>query len=117
MPEQMLEPTHHSPRPKKPSPFPVPIFLIRVGHGPATGKRIIKNVLGKTQTEVKEKLAVAMEDANDLDLARSDDYAAGSCPASWYTLSAKPNLRISTAKYYCRSIGFHGNHRISFTGG
>ena len=27
-----------------------------VGHDPETGKAIIKNVLGKTQTEVKEKL-------------------------------------------------------------
>ena len=28
------------------------------GYDPATGKRIIKNVLGKAQAEVKEKLAV-----------------------------------------------------------
>ena len=27
-----------------------------VGHDPATGKQIFKNVLGKTQTEVKKKL-------------------------------------------------------------
>ena len=39
------------------------------GYDPATGKRIIKNVLGKTQAEVKEKLAAAMEDAKDLDVA------------------------------------------------
>ena len=29
------------------------------GYDPETGKRIIKNVLGKTQAEVKEKLAQA----------------------------------------------------------
>ena len=31
------------------------------GHDPATGKTIYKNVLGKTQTEVKEKLKRAIE--------------------------------------------------------
>ena len=31
-----------------------------VGHDPETGKAIIKNVLGKTQTEVKEKLKKAI---------------------------------------------------------
>ncbi len=48
------------------------------GYDSVTGKRIIKNVLGKTQAEVKEKLAVAMDDAKDLDVARSDDYTVGS---------------------------------------
>ena len=33
------------------------------GYNPETGKRIIKNVLGKTQTECKAKLAAAMEEA------------------------------------------------------
>ena len=33
-----------------------------VGHDPETGKAIIKNVLGKTQTEVKEKLKRAIEE-------------------------------------------------------
>ena len=48
------------------------------GYDPATGKRIIKNVLGKTQAEVKEKLAAALDDAKDLDVSRSDDYTVGS---------------------------------------
>ena len=33
-----------------------------VGHDPETGKSIIKNVLGKTQAEVKEKLKKAIEE-------------------------------------------------------
>ena len=33
-----------------------------VGHDPETGKAIIKNVLGKTQAEVKEKLKKAIEE-------------------------------------------------------
>lgn len=49
------------------------------GYDPATGKRVIKNVLGKTRAEVKEKLAAAIEDIKDLNLARSDDYTVGSC--------------------------------------
>jgi len=35
---------------------------ITAGYDPETGKRIIKNVLGKTQAEVKQKLKRAVED-------------------------------------------------------
>ena len=48
------------------------------GYAPATGKRIIKNVLGKTQAEVKGKLSATMDCTKDLDVARSDDYTTGS---------------------------------------
>ena len=44
------------------------------GYDPATGKRIIKNVLDKTQAEVKKKLALAIDSTKDLDVARMDDY-------------------------------------------
>lgn len=47
------------------------------GYDPAAGKRIIKNVLGKTQAEVKEKLAQAMESIKDLGVTRMDDYTVG----------------------------------------
>ena len=33
------------------------------GYDPETGKRIIKNVLGKTQAEVKEKLKTAISES------------------------------------------------------
>ena len=82
------------------------------GYEPTTGKRIIKNVLGKTQAEVKEKLAAALEDTKDLDVPRSDDYTVGSWLTNWYTLYAKPNVRVSTAEYYRRSIELHVNPRI-----
>ena len=36
------------------------------GYDPATGKRIIKNVLGKTQAEVKSKLSKVLEETKDL---------------------------------------------------
>ena len=44
------------------------------GYHPDTGKRIIKNVLGKTQAEVKAKLARAIEESKEIDLIRSDEY-------------------------------------------
>lgn len=82
------------------------------GYDSATGKRIIKNVLGKTQAEVKEKLAQAMESIKDLDVARMDDYTVGTWLTSRYNLYAKPNVRVSTAEYYRRSIELHVNPRI-----
>ena len=42
-----------------------------VGHDPETGKSIIKNVLGKTQAEVKEKLKKAIEEIFFIDYGRS----------------------------------------------
>ena len=38
-----------------------------VGHDPETGKAIIKNILGKTQAEVKEKLKKAIEENVGID--------------------------------------------------
>lgn len=49
------------------------------GYDSVTGKRIIKNVLGKTQAEVKEKLSLSKDNAKYLDVARFDDYTVGSC--------------------------------------
>ena len=41
------------------------------GHDPRTGKRITKNVLGKTQAEVREKLKTAIAEAEQVDVARA----------------------------------------------
>ena len=46
-------------------------------YDPATGKQKIKNVLGKTQAEVKEKLKKAIADSQRLDMNRSTRYKAG----------------------------------------
>ncbi len=77
------------------------------GYHPETGKRITKNVLGKTQAEVKEKLAKAIEDNKELDLLRSDEYTVAQWLQLWYELYAKPNIRPSTADYYRRCIELH----------
>lgn len=54
-----------------------------------TGKRIIKNVLGKTQAEVREKLKRALEETNGMDVARADDFTA----ATWLKtgMTSMPN--------------------------
>ena len=82
------------------------------GYDEKTGKRITKSVLGKTQAEVKEKLARAITEAETLDTRRSDEYTLGTWLQTWYELYAKPRLRFSTAEYYRRGIELHIVPRI-----
>lgn len=70
------------------------------GYHPETGKRIIKNVLGKTQAECKAKLSAAMEATKGIDVSRADEYTVATWLRSWYEIYAKPNIRISTANRY-----------------
>ena len=70
------------------------------GYDPATGKRIIKNVLGKTQAEVKTKLAKVLEETKDLDVVRAEEYTVTTWLRTWYDLYAKPNIRLATADRY-----------------
>ena len=44
------------------------------GRDPETGKTVYKNVLGKTQAEVKEKLAKAIADSQQLDVTKTNNY-------------------------------------------
>ena len=82
------------------------------GYNPKTGKRITKNVLAKTQAEVKEKLAKAIEESKKLDIVRSDEYTVAKWLRLWYELYAKPNIRPTTAEYYRRCIELHTIPRI-----
>ena len=82
------------------------------GYDPETGKRITKNVLAKTQAEVKEKLAKAIEESKKLDIVRSDEYTVAEWLRLWYELYAKPNIRPTTADSYHRSIESHVIPRI-----
>lgn len=70
------------------------------GYDSNTGKRVIRNVLGKTQVEVKEKLKAALEEVKGIDVARSDDYTVATWLRTWYELYAKPNVRTATANRY-----------------
>ena len=71
------------------------------GYDSKTGKRIIKNVLGKTQAEVKEKLKKALEECQGLDVSKAaDEYTVATWLRTWYELYAKPNIRTATANRY-----------------
>ena len=70
------------------------------GYDPDTGKRIIKNVLGKTQAEAKAKLAAAQQECEVLDVTRTDEYTVATWLKSWYELYAQPNIRTATADRY-----------------
>ena len=78
-----------------------------VGHDPETGKAIIKNVLGKTQAEVKEKLKKAIEENVGIDYGRAKAYTVGTWLEVWMENYAKIKLRPSTFK---TSQGFLKNH-------
>lgn len=60
------------------------------GYNAETGKRIIKNALGKTQAECKAKLAAAMEAAKGVDVSRADEYTVATWLRSWYDIYARP---------------------------
>ena len=70
------------------------------GYDPDTGKRIIKNVLGRTQAEAKEKLKAAMEQAQQVDVTRTDEYTVATWLRTWYDLYTLPNIRQATADRY-----------------
>ena len=78
-----------------------------VGRDLETGKSIIKNVLGKTQAEVKEKLKKAIEENVGIDYGRAKNYTVGSWLEVWMENYAKIKLRPSTFK---TSQGFLKNH-------
>ena len=56
------------------------------GYDEKTGKRLIKNVLGKTQAEVKEKLAKAVAEAETVDVRRADEYTLGTWLQTWWSI-------------------------------
>ena len=53
------------------------------GYDPESGKRIIKNVLGRTQAEVKEKLKVAIAEGQRLDISKTGNYTVASWVRTW----------------------------------
>ena len=77
------------------------------GYHPETGKRIIKNVLGKTQAECKAKLKKAIEESQALDISRANEYTVATWLRTWFELYAKPHIRPSTMNYYHRNIEQH----------
>lgn len=82
------------------------------GYDAKTGKRIIKNMLGKTQAEVKEKLKRAMEQLAGLDVGRTDEYTVAMWLRIWYALYAKSNIRLATQNRYELMINLYTIPRI-----
>ena len=77
------------------------------GHDPVTGKQIFKNVLGKTQAEVKEKLARALVEAGQLDFTKAGQYTVGTWMDTWFENVAKIKVRPSSHQTY---KGYIDNH-------
>ena len=77
------------------------------GHDPETGKAIYKNVLGKTQAEVKEKLKQAIGEAQALDVTKAGKYTVGEWMEVWFQDYAKIKVRPSSHQTY---QGYIQNH-------
>ena len=77
------------------------------GHDPETGKPIYRNVLGKTQSEVKEKLKTAIQETQSLDFSKTGQYTVGRWMDVWYENYAKIKVRPSSHQTY---KGYIENH-------
>lgn len=77
------------------------------GRDPETEKTIYKNVLGKTQAEVKEKLKRAIEENAGLDIVKAGQYTVGQWMDVWFENYAKIKVRPSSHQTY---RGYIDNH-------
>ena len=77
------------------------------GRNPETGKVIYKNVLGKTQAEVKAKLKAAIEESANLDMLKAEQYTTGQWMDVWFENCAKIKVRPSSHQTY---RGYIDNH-------
>ena len=76
------------------------------GHTPE-GKAIYRNVLGKTQAEVVEKLRKAIEETKGLDVAKAGQYTMGQWMRVWYENYATIKVRPSSHATYRGIIKNH----------
>ena len=77
------------------------------GHDPETGKAIYKNVLGRSQAEVKEKLKQAIGETRALDITKAGKYTVGEWMEVWFQDYAKIKVRPSSHQTY---QGYIQNH-------
>ena len=82
------------------------------GHDPETGKAVYKNVLGKTQEEVKEKLKAVIKETQFLDLTKVGKYTVGERMEVWFEDYAKIKVRPSAHQTYRGYIDNHINPNI-----
>ena len=77
------------------------------GRDPVTGKQIFKNVLGKTQAEVKEKLQKALAQAGKIDFTKTGKYTVTMWMNEWFENVAKIKVRPSSHQTYRGYIDHH----------
>ena len=82
------------------------------GHDPETGKAIYKNVLGKTQAEVKENLKAAIKGIQALDQAKMEKDTVGEWMEVWFEDYSKIKVRPSSHQTYRGYIDNHINPNI-----
>ena len=70
----------------------------------ANGKVITKNVLGKTQAEVKDKLRAAIKDSKKLDPVKAGSYTLEQWLKLWYSVYVEPQVRYSTRELQRRDV-------------
>ena len=82
------------------------------GRDPVTGKPIYKNVLGKTQAEVKDKLKVELEKVQRLDYIRAEEITVGDWVEIWLQNYGKVTMHASTYETYQSNLRIHVNPHI-----
>ena len=77
------------------------------GRDSETGKTVYKNVLGKTQAEVKVKLKQAIQENTEVDTLKAEKYTVGQWMDIWFENYAKIKVRPSSHQTY---RGYIDNH-------
>ena len=77
------------------------------GRDPETGKIVYKNVLGKTQAEVKAKLKQAIQENTEVDTLKAAQYTVGQWMDVWFENYAKIKVRPTSHQTY---RGYIDNH-------
>ena len=76
-------------------------------YDPVTGKQVFKNVLGKTQAEVKEKLKKALKVNEKVDFTRTGKHTVSSWMEEWFENVCKIKVRPSSHQTYRGYIDHH----------
>ena len=77
------------------------------GYDPVTGKQVFKNVLGKTQAEVKEKLKKALQLNEKIDFTRTGKHTVSTWMEEWFENVCKIKARPSSHQTYRGYIDHH----------
>ena len=78
-----------------------------VGVDPETGRVLSRNVLCRTQAEVRDKLKTAIKQTESVDIQKAETYTLDAWLEQWFEAYSKPSVRESTALYYRNYIDHH----------